>query len=84
MSNTTMDKYAKMLETNRLRQKRFYEKNKNRISDKRKEKRDEINRIYKEYKKIKKIIMIMLFKMMIIMLFKMMIIIMMKLMKKKK
>ena len=53
MSNTTMDKYAKMLELNRLRQKRFYEKNKNLISDKRKEKRDEMNRIYKEYKKNK-------------------------------
>ena len=52
MSNAT-DKYEKMLETNRLRQKRFYEKNKNKISDKRKEKRDEINRIYKEYKKNK-------------------------------
>ena len=32
MSNTIMDKYAKMLELNRLRQKRFYEKNKNLIS----------------------------------------------------
>ena len=52
MSNAA-DKYAKMLELNRLRQKRFYEKNKNLISDKRKEKRDEMNRIYKEYKKNK-------------------------------